>query len=122
MIFRVRIIASHPKIRLRKTKMAFYGNGLFEFVSDKNHREMLINAHKAFTNTELWNWYATYTPSVYESYSLNTTTNMERVEKEMCKEAIGREHSGITAAWTLAQMKFIAVRGYDAYKKEVLRK
>ena len=95
--------------------MSFYGNGMFEFVSDERTREMLQNAHMAFTVTELWKWYANYTPDMHRS--LYSNPNMDRVQKYM----EGQGHSGVTASWTLNQMKFIAVNGYEAYKREVLQ-
>ena len=37
-------------------EIEFLGNGQFNYVQDVHSREMLVNAWKAITNTELWDF------------------------------------------------------------------
>lgn len=95
--------------------MAFYGDGLFEFVSDSS-REYFKNAHWAITETNMWEWLATFTPPNNEGFSYCEHPYLKMIETKMFEQEIAQGHSGSSYGITLRNMKYIAEHGYDAFR------
>ena len=92
-----------------------YGDGKFEFITDDTDRAYCINAHKAITITENWNYLATFVPQ--KGFMLSKSPELDQIALEMHKDPISHNHSGASYAGIMRIMEFIAKKGYDEYKK-----
>ena len=58
-----------------------YGNGEFDFVTDRSIREFLKSAHKAISLCELWNWLRIYEPEPNKGFMWSSTPKIERIKE-----------------------------------------
>ena len=94
--------------------MAFYGTGLFEFVGP-NVQNYFKNAHWALSQTNMWEWLANFTPQNNEDFLFCNDDNLKIVEQKMFEQDVAHDHSGLSFAYTMRNMKYIAQHGYDAF-------
>ena len=95
--------------------MAFYGDGQFDFVED-SARAYYQNAHWALTETNMWEWLATFTPPNNQGFMYCNDDNLTIVERKMFEQDVAQNHTGATFGITMINMKYIAENGYDAFR------
>jgi len=96
--------------------MSFYGDGLFEFVSD-HERYYFKNAYWALTQTNLWSWLANNTFSNIESLIFSDNINIKMLKSKMFEQDIAHNHSGFTFGYTLQNMKYLSKNGYESFRE-----
>jgi len=95
----------------------YYGDGEFEFVESESTKLLYKNAHKAITNTELWEWLRNYNPPSNLGFLNIVTPEIERINQKMREDPISENHSGASYALTMRVMQYIAQNGYEKFKK-----
>lgn len=95
---------------------SYYGtsNATFDFVKNADYKPLFINAHRAITNCELWDWLSRYNPP--NGFMFSNSPELERIYKAISNDA----HSGSSIALTMRTMEYIAKNGYDGYKTQYL--
>jgi len=93
-----------------------YGNGEFDFVTDRSIREFLKSAHKAISLCELWNWLRIYEPEPNKGFMWSKTPELDRLNQQMWKDPINVYHSGCSYGLVMREMEYIAKNGYNNYK------
>jgi hypothetical protein len=97
---------------------SFYGDGKFEFINDETDRAYCINAHKAISVTENWEYLRTFVPEKGFMYS---SPELDAIGNEMRKDPISHNHSSASYGIIMRIMEFIAKKGYEEYKKLYLQ-
>lgn len=93
----------------------FYGTGKFEYITDTNHREMLINAWRAITLTGNWS----FIKQKIESFMFSTDPRINIIYEKM--EELGyNKHSGCSFGCILREMQFISQNGEKEYIKHLI--
>jgi hypothetical protein len=87
------------------------GNGNFEYISDRNEKEMLTNAFKAITETNLWDFMA---KDIY-SYMFSSEKEVTKIGNKMIDLGYGL-HSGASFGWTMRAMQYLAQHGENEFK------
>ncbi len=90
-------------------------NGNFEFIEDYTNRKFLQSAYRAITVCNLWEWMKTYNPNGNQGFMLGSPNNLETLYEEMKKDEINDYHSGVSHAFVMRTMEYIAKNGYDTY-------
>ena len=93
-----------------------YGNGEFDFVTDRSVREFLKSAHKAISLCELWNWMRIYQPPANKGFMWSKTPELDRLNQQMWKDPVNGYHSGSSYGFIMREMEYIAKNGYENYK------
>jgi hypothetical protein len=93
-----------------------YGNGEFDFVTDRSIREFLKSAHKAISLCELWNWLRIYEPEPNKGFIWSKSPELDRINKQMWKDPVNGYHSGSSYGFIMREMEYIAKNGYNNYK------
>jgi hypothetical protein len=96
---------------------SIYGDGKFEFIIDETDRAYCMNAHKAITVTENWEYLRIFVPESNKGFMFSKSNELEQIELEMRKDPISQNHSGASYAIIMRIMEFIAKKGYEEYKK-----
>ena len=96
--------------------LRYYGDGEFDFVSDKLYRSMLKNAYWAVTQCELWSWLRTFNE---EAFMFSTSPMLNHIMDQMVQQPEGRLHSGASFACVMRSMEYIAKNGYAAFEKKI---
>jgi hypothetical protein len=84
--------------------------GQFLYVKDDNSREMLVNAWKAISLLNLWE----YMTEFNYSYMMSDSSQVSLISKKMVELGYNG-HSGFSFGWTLRQMQYIARYGEHKY-------
>jgi hypothetical protein len=88
------------------------GNGMFEYISDKWDKEMLVNAWQAITITNNWDFVAQDT----DSFMWSRDPRINQISIEM--ERLGYTgHSGCSFGCTMRNMQYLAQHGESKFKK-----
>jgi hypothetical protein len=87
------------------------GDGNFEYVDDKIEKEILENAFKAISLTNLWDFVSKNT----ESFMWSEANEIEIISNKM-GELGYNGHSGFSFAWTMRAMQYLAQHGEDEFK------
>ena len=88
------------------------GDGKFEYIVDKNKREMLTNAWQAITQTNTWIFMA----KKIESFMFSNDPRIYEISKKM--EELGYSgHSGCSFGCTMRNMQYLAQKGEEEFKK-----
>ena len=95
---------------------AFFVERIFDFVEGIQEREFFKNAYWAITATDMWTWLSTFNPSNNEGFIFCNDENLKIIENKMFEQDIAKAHSGFSFAYTMRNMKFIAINGYDAFR------
>ena len=92
----------------------YYGThaATFDFVKNPGYRSNFINAHRAITNCELWDWLSTYSPPIESGFLFSKSPELDRIYKLIDDDY----HSGTSLAITMRTMEYIAKNGYDGYR------
>ena len=90
-------------------------NGNFEFIEDYTNRKFLQSAYRAITVCNLWEWMKTYNPNGNQGFMLGSPNNLDTLYEEMKKDEINDYHSGVSHAFVMRTMEYIAKNGYDTY-------
>lgn len=98
------------------TELRYHGEGEFDFVLDKETRDMLKNAYWAVTQCESWSWLRTFNE---ESFMWSTSPMLDRIMNKMSERPEGRLHSGASFAYIMRSMEYIAKNGYAAFEKKM---
>lgn len=98
-------------------EIEFLGNGQFEYVQDRHSREMLINAWKAITSTELWDFVKKDT----DSFMFSNDPRIDIIGNKMIELGYGG-HSGSSFGWTMRNMQYLARYGEEEFKKDFMTK
>jgi hypothetical protein len=98
--------------------MSYYGDGKFEFIKNKNEKELYINAWNAITKNELWVWLGTYEPE--NGFIWASHPNLDKINNEIHSSPIGQSHSGLSYGLTMRTMQNIAKNGYENYRNKIL--
>ena len=98
--------------------MSYYGDGKFEFIKNKDEKDLYINAWNAITKSELWIWLGTYEPE--NGFMWASHPNLDKINNEINSSPIGRDHSGSSYGLTMRTMQHIAKYGYENYRKKIL--
>ena len=96
-------------------EIEFLGNGQFEYVQDRHSREMLINAWKAITNTESWD----FVKQDIDTFMFSSDPRIDIIGNKMIELGYGG-HSGSSFGWTMRTMQFIANHGEERFKTDLL--
>jgi hypothetical protein len=86
---------------------------IFNYIDDKNSKDMLENAYTAITLTEMWN----YMKKDVESYCFNDDNEIQIISKKM-SELGYNDHSGASFGITMRNMQFIAKYGLKEHEKK----
>jgi hypothetical protein len=97
----------------------FYGDGKFEFINDETDRAYCMNAHKAITLTENWEYLRTFVPE--KGFMFSKSHELDQIALEMRKDPISHNHSGASYAGIMRIMEFIAKNGIEEYKNLYLQ-
>ena len=81
----------------------------FDFIRDENSREMVADGYAAVTKAEAWDLMKE-DPGL-GGFMYTTNESYQVIHKHMDY----RGHSGSSYGWTMRQLQFIAVSGWDAY-------
>lgn len=82
----------------------------FDFITNLYEKLMLETAYDAITSLELWN----YMKTPNKSFMLCLDIELDLIMNEVVK--LGYDcHSGISFAWTLREMQFIAQYGLSQF-------
>lgn len=95
--------------------MSFYGDGSFDFVGTME-RDYFKNAHWALTETNLWTWFANFTPPNNEGFTFCNDDTLKILENKMLEQDVAHNHSGFSFEYTMKNMKYIAEHGYNAFQ------
>lgn len=85
---------------------------LFDYV-DEHTREMLLNAYKAITLTEMW----TFMKQDIFSYMWGNNIEIKFISAKMSELGYNC-HSGSSFGWTMREMQFIAQYGLEAHRNK----
>ena len=91
---------------------SYIGNGKFEYISNRNDREMFINAWQAISQTNLWDFVGTH---IYP-FALSSDQRVEVIGEKMIELGYDR-HSGSSFGSTLRHMQHLAIHGEKQFKK-----
>ncbi len=91
---------------------SYIGDGKFEYISNRNDREMFINAWQAISQTNLWDFVRTH---IYP-FALSSDQRVEVIGKKMIELGYDR-HSGSSFGSTLRHMQHLAIHGEKQFKK-----
>jgi hypothetical protein len=84
----------------------------FEYVSNKNDREMLSTAYQALTLLEAWDYIRST-----DHFMFNNNDILNKISNKI--EELGYDgHSGSSFAYTLQSMKFISLNGEEKFKND----
>jgi hypothetical protein len=98
--------------RSNDTNCSNIGNGKFEYISNDNDREMLVNAWQAISQTNLWDFVA----QEIESFMWSNDPHIEVISEKM--EQLGyHEHSGSSFGITMRNMQYLAQHGENKFKE-----
>jgi hypothetical protein len=81
----------------------------FDFIRDENSREMVEDGYAAVTKAEAWDLMKEE-PGL-GGFMYTTNESYRVIHKHMDY----RGHSGASYGWTMRQLQFIAISGWDAY-------
>ncbi len=80
-------------------------------IYDKNNRTMLMNAHKAITVAEGWDWIRNFNG---QSFMFSNDEMIGIISRNMA--TLGYDgHSGSSYGWTMRCMEHLAKNGKDAF-------
>jgi hypothetical protein len=86
------------------------GNGTFEYISDLNDRNMLINAWQAITLTNNWNFVA----QDIDSFTWSNNSHISDISRKM--EDLGYYgHSGASFGFIMRNMQYLAQNGENKF-------
>jgi hypothetical protein len=91
---------------------SYIGNGKFEYISNRNDREMFINAWQAISQTNLWD----FVRSHIQPFALSTDQRVEVIGEKMIELGYDR-HSGSSFGSTLRHMQHLAIHGEKTFKE-----
>jgi hypothetical protein len=83
--------------------------GDFTFLRDENERAMLEDAYKAISTTDSWEILAKDPGE--GGFMFAPTEYLDRVNKALKYDG----HSGASYGWTMRQMQYIAIHGWEVY-------
>lgn len=106
------IFPPSPPLYKKKT------GGTFEYIKDKNMREMLINCWQAVSLTEMWE-FMKKDPGHY-GYMFSDYPEIGIITDKMAELPNSVSHSGFSMIWTLRQIQFIACHGEEEYEKQII--
>jgi hypothetical protein len=89
----------------------------FEDIYETHEVMMLLDAHAAITECNLWEWLRTYTPHANEGFMFAVHPNLDAINLAMRYEG----HSGSSYGWTMRVMESIAKHGWDEHVRRYLR-
>ena len=88
------------------------GDGKFEYVNNNNERKMLVNAWKAITETNNWN----FLKQNIDSFMWSNDERINDITKKM--EQLGYDgHSGTSFGCTMRNMQYLVKNGEEKFKK-----
>ena len=105
-----------PEERSAVSYAEWYGDGKFECIRDKWTRELLVNAHEAISQCELWTWLAN---SNEQSFVWSTSSQLDQLTTYIRNTDVGSRHSPSSFACTMREMERIAKYGYPAYRESI---
>ena len=80
-------------------------------IYDLNNRTMLMNAHKAITMAEGWEWIRNFNG---QSFMFSNDAMIGKISRNMA--TLGYDgHSGSSYGWTMRCMEHLAKNGKDAF-------
>jgi hypothetical protein len=100
---------------------AYFGNGEFEFVANKDYQALYKNMHGAITSTELWDWLRNFEPEKEKGFMFSDTPELDRIQRKMAEDPVSGNHSGASYGTMMRSMHYIAKNGYDKFKTEYMR-
>lgn len=86
--------------------------GDLSYISDVASRDMLENAYKAITQTEMWPYMRRNT----ESFMMSGDKERFIISEKM-QELGYYGHSGVSFGWTMRSMQHIAIHGDESFKR-----
>lgn len=87
------------------------GDGNFEYVKDSTEKEMLKNAFKAISVTNLWD----FVSKDIESFMWSNANEIKKISEKM--EELGYSgHSGTSFGWTMRAMQYLTQHGERDFK------
>jgi len=93
------------------------GNGNFEYISEIDERNMMINAFRAITRSETWDFVAKGPGSAGFMCSRQPEIYKIMNMMDLCEPGVG--HSGASFGWTMRHMEFLANYGESAHRKNI---
>jgi hypothetical protein len=94
------------------TNCSNIGDGKFEYISNHNDREMLVNAWQSISQTNLWD----FVREPIESFMWSNDPRIEVISEKM--EELGyHEHSGSSFGITMRNMQYLAQNGENKFKQ-----
>lgn len=91
--------------------MAHIEDSEFNDIKDNHMREMLVNAYKAVSAVEAWEWLRNFNE---ESFMFSQSEKIRIISRKM--EELGYSgHSGASFGMTMRQMELIAKHGKDKF-------
>lgn len=100
----------------------FYGDGTFDFIPPENSVAYYRNAHWAITQTKMWDWLHSFSVSDKEGFMFCSHPNLKIIEEKMYEQDVAHGHSGASFGFTMRQMEYIAIHGYDAFRQVWIEK
>jgi hypothetical protein len=89
------------------------GNGSFEYI--EGFRSDYVNAYKAVTETNNWEFVKNYSGS----FMMGTEREIYQIGEKM--ESLGSSHSGMSFAIVMRSMQFLAKNGEEKFKQCIIK-
>lgn len=74
---------------------------------------------EAVTKCELWEWLKEFRVKENEGFEFTKHENIDKILEEMKYK---KDHSGFSFAWTMRQLQFVAIHGFEQLKESALKK
>ena len=94
-----------------------YKVGDFTFIKDPMFQKAVENAYIHVNETNLWEFFKTYTPDEDKGYMYSRNATLDKISLALSSDG----HSGASFAITMRNMQLIALRGWDGYVKTYLK-
>jgi hypothetical protein len=88
----------------------------FSLIRDRCTRRNIENGYTAVNQLELWEWFKTFEPDPNKGFMLSSDHNVIAIGKKMHSLPDSPGHSGLSFAFTMWHLKYIANNGMDKYK------
>lgn len=87
----------------------------YKFLYDEHDAMMLLDADKAVTKLDLWEWLAEFNPQTGEGFMFTNHPNLDKI----CAAIEYQGHSGSSFAWTMRTIQRVARLGWPTFAQVV---
>ena len=96
--------------------VATFNPGKFDYITDLNYKEMLVNAYQAISQTETWD----FVKQSCKSFMFSDDSKIWIISKKMTELGYCG-HSGASFGYTMRDMQYIAQNGEKKFMENYLK-